>query len=80
MRHGTHVRVQKPEGMSPAEAQQQFAALVQLPVDLSVKNVAGCIYLVPESFVRYESPLFYTPNVIDPETWKQQERPSAVEA
>ena len=80
VRHGTHVRVQKPEGMSPAEAQQQFAALVQLPVDLSVKNVAGCIYLVPESFVRYESPLFYAPNVIDPETWKQQERPSAVEA
>ena len=76
VRHGTHVRVQKPEGMSPAEAQQQFAALVQLPVDLSVKNVAGCIYLVPESFVRYESPLFYAPNVIDPETWKRQERPS----
>ena len=80
VRHGTHVRVQKPEGMSPTEAQRQFSELVRLPVDLSVKNVAGCIYLVPESFVRYESPLFYTPRVIDPEAWKRQEQQPEVTA
>lgn len=59
VRRGTHVLVVPPSGMSLDEAQYQFSKLINLPVDPAVKNVAGCIYMVPEDHVRYQSPKFF---------------------
>ena len=65
VRDGTHVLV-KPLPNKPIPQQQAaFSEAVQLPVDSSVKNVAGCIYLVPQSHVCYESPQFFEPKVLD---------------
>ena len=55
IRHGTHVAVKLPAGMTPEEAQREFSRMIGLKVDPVVKSVAGCIYQVPESFTRYVS-------------------------
>ena len=59
VRRGTHVLVIPPAGRTLNEAQAQFSDLIGLPVDPAVKNVAGCIYMVPDDHVRYLSPRFY---------------------
>ena len=59
VRRGTHVLVIPPEAMTLDEAQHEFSKLINLPVDPAVKNVAGCIYMVPEDHVRYQSPKFF---------------------
>lgn len=59
VRRGTHVLVAPPKGISLNDAQAIFSQLINLPVDPAVKNVAGCIYMVPEDHVRYQSPKFF---------------------
>ena len=59
VRRGTHVLVIPPSGISLNEAQYRFSKLINLAVDPAVKNVAGCIYMVPEDHVRYQSERFF---------------------
>lgn len=59
VRRGTHVLVIPPQGMTLDEAQYRFSKIIGLAVDPAVKNVAGCIYMVPEDHVRYQSPRFF---------------------
>ena len=59
VRRGTHVLVVPPSGINLNDAQSFFSQLIGLPVDPAVKNVAGCIYMVPEDHVRYQSPKFF---------------------
>lgn len=54
-RKGTHILCDLPVGMTPKEAQQRFCELVGMPVDTSVKNVAGCIFMVSEDHERFVS-------------------------
>lgn len=77
VRDGTHVLVKPLPGKSIPEQQAAFSEAVQLPVDTSVKNVAGCIYLVPQSHVCYESPGFYEPKVMDVSALRQPAPPSS---
>ncbi len=62
VRRGTHVLVQLPDGMSAAKAQQVMKEVTTFTPDAAVKDVARCIYMVPESHTRFVSPkLFETP-------------------
>ena len=71
VRDGTHVLVRSLPGKPVSQQQAAFSAAVQLPVDSSVKNVAGCIYLVPQNHVCYESPSFFEPKVMDVSAMRQ---------
>ena len=53
VRRGTHVLITLPEGMSPQEAQQHFSEDVGFQADPALKDVARCIYMVPESYTLY---------------------------
>ena len=53
VRRGTHVLISLPEGMSPQEAQQHFSEDVGFQADPALKDVARCIYMVPESHTLY---------------------------
>ena len=53
VRRGTHVLITLPEGMSPQEAQQHFSEDVGFQADPALKDVARCIYMVPESHTLY---------------------------
>ncbi|MCI6875024.1 MAG: hypothetical protein MR873_01900 [Parabacteroides sp.] len=66
VRRGTHVLVVPPADMDLTEAQGRFSELIGLPVDPAVKNVAGCIFMVPEDHVRYQSRLFFKANIPSP--------------
>ena len=68
VRRGTHVLVVPPSGINLNDAQAFFSQLIGLPVDPAVKNVAGCIYMVPEDHVRYQSPKFFQPEVLNAES------------
>ena len=59
VRRGTHVLVIPPAGLALNEAQTLFSDLIGLPVDPAVKNVAGCIYMVPDDHLRYLSSRFF---------------------
>lgn len=61
VRKGTHVLVTVPAGMTVEEAQRRFSADIGYPVDPAVKDLARCIFLVPESYVLYESDALYEP-------------------
>lgn len=65
VRRGTHVLVVPPSGINLNDAQSFFSQLINLPVDPAVKNVAGCIYMVPEDHVRYQSPKFFEAEVMN---------------
>ena len=65
VRRGTHVLVVPPSGVSLNDAQAFFSQLINLPVDPAVKNVAGCIYMVPEDHVRYQSSKFFEAEVMN---------------
>ena len=71
VRDGTHVLVRSLPGKPVSQQQAAFSEAVQLPVDSSVKNVAGCIYLVPQNHVCYESPSFFEPKVMDVSDMRQ---------
>ena len=53
VRKGTHVLITLPEGMTPQEAQQRFSAEVGFVADPALKDVARCIYMVPESYTLF---------------------------
>lgn len=65
VRRGTHVLVVTPNNCSLNDAQALFSQLINLPVDPAVKNVAGCIYMVPENHVRYQSARFFEVETIE---------------
>ena len=67
VRKGTHVLITLPEGMTPQAAQQRFSEDVGFTADPALKDVARCIYMVPDSHTLYvnEEKLFVpSPNVI----------------
>ena len=53
VRKGTHVLITLPEGMTPQEAQQRFSEDVGFVADPALKDIARCIYMVPEEFTLY---------------------------
>ncbi len=55
VRRGTHVLVELPEGMTAEEAQALMKEATGFEPDAAVKDVARCIYMVPESHTRYVS-------------------------
>ena len=55
VRKGTHVLITLPEGMSPQEAQNRFSHDVGFQADPALKDVARCIYMVPEEYTLYQS-------------------------
>ena len=55
VRRGTHVLITLPQGMTPQEAQQRFSADVGFQADPALKDVARCIYMVPEENVLFLS-------------------------
>ena len=55
VRRGTHVLVELPDGMTPEEAQQLMQEATGFAPDAAVKDVARCIYMVPEDHTKYVS-------------------------
>ena len=61
VRRGTHVLITLPQGMTPQEAQGRFSADVGFQADPALKDVARCIYMVPEENVLYMSQTLFGP-------------------
>ena len=55
VRGGTHVLIELPEGMEAEEAQELMKEVTGFEPDKAVKDVSRCIYMVPESYVKYVS-------------------------
>ena len=53
VRKGTHVLITLPEGMSPQEAQNRFSHDVGFQADPALKDIARCIYMVPEEYTLF---------------------------
>ncbi len=53
VRRGTHVLVELPDGMTPEEAQELMKEATGFTPDAAVKDVARCIYMVPEDHTKY---------------------------
>ena len=64
VRKGTHVLISLPEGMTPHEAQQRFSEEVGFRADPALKDVARCIYMVPEEFTLYVNEKLFAPTVV----------------
>ncbi len=67
VRKGTHVLVELPEGMTPEEAQALMQEATGFTPDAAVKDVARCIYMVPEDHTKYVSPKLFEVTVSSPE-------------
>ena len=52
VRRGTHVLVELPDGMTPEEAQKLMQEATGFTPDSAVKDVARCIYMVPEEHTK----------------------------
>ena len=61
VRKGTHVLITLPEGMSPQEAQNRFSNDVGFQADPALKDVARCIYMVPEEYTLFVSDALFSP-------------------
>ena len=61
VRKGTHVLITLPEGMTPQEAQQRFSEDVGFVADPALKDIARCIYMVPESYTLYVNERMFSP-------------------
>ena len=59
VRRGTHVLVELPEGMSAEEAQALMKEMTGFTPDAAVKDVARCIYMVPEDHTKYVNPKLF---------------------
>ena len=59
VRGGTHVLIELPEGMEAEEAQELMKEVTGFEPDKAVKDVSRCIYMVPESYVKYVSEKLY---------------------
>ena len=64
VRKGTHVLITLPEGMTPQEAQQRFSMDVGFQADPALKDVARCIYMVPESSTLYVNEALFEPHIV----------------
>ena len=60
VRRGTHVLVELPEGMTPETAQELMKEATGFMPDAAVKDVARCIYMVPEDHTKYVSPNLFS--------------------
>ncbi len=65
-RRGTHVLVELPDGMTPEQAQQLMQEATGFAPDAAVKDVARCIYMVPEDHTRYVNPKLFEPSPVLP--------------
>ena len=63
-RRGTHVLVELPDGMTPEQAQQLMQEATGFAPDAAVKDVARCIYMVPEDHTRYVNPKLFEPSPV----------------
>jgi len=61
VRKGTHVLITLPEGMTPQEAQIRFSEDVGFAADPALKDIARCIYMVPEEFTLYVNERIFSP-------------------
>ena len=59
VRRGTHVLVELPDGMTPEQAQELMKEATGFTPDAAVKDVARCIYMVPEDHTKYVSPKLF---------------------
>ena len=59
VRRGTHVLVELPDGMTAEEAQELMQEATGFTPDAAVKDVARCIYMVPEDHTKYVSPKLF---------------------
>ena len=59
VRRGTHVLVELPGGMTPEEAQALMQEATGFTPDAAVKDVARCIYMVPEDHTKYVNPKLF---------------------
>ena len=64
VRKGTHVLITLPQGMTPQEAQQRFSEDVGFTADPALKDVARCIYMVPESHTLYVNEALFSPQSV----------------
>ena len=65
VRKGTHVLVELPEDMTVEQAQALMAEATGFTPDAAVKDVARCIYMVPEDHTKYVSDkLFEVPEIV----------------
>ena len=64
VRKGTHVLITLPEGMSPQEAQNNFSHDVGFQADPALKDIARCIYMVPESYTLYVGEGLFLPSTV----------------
>ncbi len=62
VRRGTHVLVELPDGMTPEEAQELMKEATGFTPDAAVKDVARCIYMVPEDHTKYVNPKLFEPS------------------
>ena len=67
VRRGTHVLVELPEGMTPEEAQALMQEATGFTPDAAVKDVARCIYMVPEDHTKYVSLKLFEVSISSPE-------------
>ena len=65
VRKGTHVLITLPEGMSPQEAQNRFSHDVGFQADPALKDIARCIYMVPESYTLYVNEAMFEVDAIN---------------
>lgn len=61
VRRGTHVLVEVPQGMTAEEVQTRFSDDVGFKADSAVKDVARCIYMVPETHTLYVNDALFAP-------------------
>ena len=59
VRRGTHVLVELPDGMTPETAQELMQEATGFTPDAAVKDVARCIYMVPEDHTKFVSPKLF---------------------
>ena len=60
VRRGTHVLVELPTGMNAEEAQTLMQEVTGFEPDKAVKDVARCIYMVPEDHTKFVSDKLFT--------------------
>ena len=77
VRRGTHVLVELPEGMSADQAQHIMHEVTGYAPDAAVKDVARCIYMVPESHTRFVSERLFEVNLGTDSWTSQAAKPSA---
>ena len=72
VRRGTHVLVALPEGMTAEEAQTLMQEVTGFKPDEAVKDIARCIYMVPEDHTRYVNPKLFS---LSPRPLQQEREP-----